>query len=315
MPKVSTKILFDDCYSRYALAAVNVFTMEQVHGLFSAAEGSSTPVIVQLTPVARNYAHPQMLMAMIKAAANIYPKAVYAVHLDHGIEEHAFDAIDTGYDSVMIDASHDDFETNIKRTRTVTDKAHTKNIMVEAELGVLAGVEDDMNVDESHARYTNPVMAKEFVEKTNCDSLAVAVGTSHGAYKFSGGKGLQFDVLKKIQEQLPGYPLVLHGSSGVSKDDIHAINEAGGKLAENASGVTDEELKKAIGFGICKVNIATDLRLLWTKVHRQFFFRQPELFDPVIPGKEYMKQYKEFMIARFEVLQCKGRSNTIKLNG
>jgi fructose-bisphosphate aldolase class II len=255
-----------------------------------------------------------MLMAMIQAASRIYPKVVYTIHLDHGVEDHTFDAINEGYTSVMIDASHDDFETNIKRTKSVVEAAHKKNIVVEAELGVLSGVEDDLSIDENLAKYTNPAQAKEFVERTDCDSLAVAVGTSHGAYKFSGGKGLQFNVLEKIQQQLPGYPLVLHGSSRVNKNDIDTINHLGGRLKENASGVTDEDLKKAISYGICKVNIATDLRLLWTKVHRKFFAEQPELFDPVIPGKEYMKVYKEFMIERFEVLGCKGQSPSLLLN-
>ena len=314
MNPISPKILFDQCYGQYTIAAVNVFTMEQVHGLFSAASDSGTPVIVQLTPAARNYAHPGMLMAMIQAASKIYSRVIYAIHLDHGIEDHAFDAINTGYTSVMIDASHDDFETNVKRTKAVVEAAHKKNVVVEAELGVLSGVEDDLSVDESHAKYTNPAQAKEFVERTGCDSLAVAVGTSHGAYKFTGGKGLQFQVLEKIQQLLPGYPLVLHGSSSVNKKDIIEINQFGGKLMENASGVTDQEIKKAIGYGICKVNIATDLRLLWTKVHRRFFAEQPELFDPVIPGKKYMKACKELMIERFEVLGSKGKSSSIKLN-
>lgn len=314
MNPISPKILFDHCYGKYTIAAVNVFTMEQVHGLFAAAQDSETPVIVQLTPAARNYAHPEMLMAMVEAASKIYPKTVYAIHLDHGVEAHVFDAIGKGYTSVMIDASHDEFETNIKRTKAVVDAAHKKNIVVEAELGVLSGVEDDLNIEEAQAKYTNPNQAKEFVERTGCDSLAVAVGTSHGAYKFSGGRGLQFSVLEKIQQRLPGYPLVLHGSSGVNKNHIAEINRDGGKLNENASGVTDEELKKAIHYGICKVNIATDLRLLWTKIHRKFFVEHPDLFDPIIPGKDYMKAYKEFMIERFEVFGCKGKSSTIKLN-
>ena len=282
--------------------------------MFSAAQSSATPVIVQLTPAARNYAHPEMLMAMIKAAAGIYPETVFAVHLDHGVEDHAFDAINNGYTSVMIDASHDDYEVNIKRTKAVVEAAHKKNVFVEAELGILSGVEDDINIEEGRGRYTDPNQAREFVERSGCDSLAVAVGTSHGAYKFSAGKGLQFDVLEKIQYQLPGYPLVLHGSSGVNKNDVAEINRLGGELSENASGVTDAELQKAIQYGICKVNIATDLRLLWTKIHRRFFAGQPELFDPVIPGKEYMKAYKEFMIERFEVLGCKGKSPSIKRN-
>ncbi len=314
MAPVSPKILYNHCYGKYAIAAVNVFTMEQVHGLFAAAQETATPVIVQLTPAARNYAHPKMLMAMIEAAAKIYPKTMFAVHLDHGVEEHIYDAINNQYTSVMIDASHDDFANNIKRTKAVVEKAHPKNIVVEAELGVLSGVEDDLNIDEMHARYTNPEQAKEFVERSGCDSLAVAVGTSHGAYKFGVGKGLQFEVLRKIQEELPNYPLVLHGSSSVNKKEIAEINQYGGKLLENASGVTDEELKRAINHGICKVNIATDLRLLWAKVHRKFFYEQPEAFDPAMPGKEYMKAYKEFMAERFEVLGSKGKVSSINLN-
>lgn len=314
MTPVSPKILYNHCYGKYAIAAVNVFTMEQVHGLFSAAQETESPVIVQITPAARNYAHPKMLMSMIKAAAGIYPKTVFAVHLDHGVEEHIDDAIKDQYTSVMIDASHDDFAMNIKRTKAVVEKAHQKNIVVEAELGVLSGVEDDMNIDEIRARYTDPAQAKEFVDRTGCDSLAIAIGTSHGAYKFSGGKGLQFSVLQKIQEQLPGYPLVLHGSSKVNRENIKSINQYGGKLPENANGVPDEELKKAIGYGICKVNIATDLRLLWAKVYREFFSEQPELFDPVIPGKEYMKAYKEFMAERFEILGSKGKVSSLNLN-
>ncbi len=308
---ISTKILFKHCYGKYAIAAVNVFTMEQIHGLFSAAEYSNAPIIVQITPAARNYANAQMLFAMVEAAAKIYPKTIFALHLDHGIEEHVFDAITNNYTSVMIDASHDDFETNVKRTRTVVDKAHPKKIVVEAELGVLSGVEDDMDIDSSKAFYTNPQQAKEFVDRTGCDSLAVAVGTSHGAYKFSGGKGLQLHILKEIQEQLPDYPLVLHGSSSVNKNDVAEINFYGGKLAENASGVTDEELKHAIGYGICKVNIATDIRLLWAKVYRKFFTEQPELFDPVMPGKEYMKACKELLINKFEILGAAGKASLI----
>lgn len=311
---VSPTILFRHCYGQYAVPAVNVFFMEQVHGLFAASHESLSPVMVQLTPVARNYAHPQMLLAMIGAAAKVYPKAVFSVHLDHGVEAHAFDAIETGYDSVMIDASHDDFETNIKRTKAVVEKAHQKGIAVEAELGVLSGVEDDLTVEEEAALYTDPEQAATFVEKSGCDSLAVAVGTSHGAYKFSGGKGLQFGVLEKIQKNLPGYPLVLHGSSHVNPTDVLLINQYGGQLSESASGVGDAELRQAIRYGICKVNIATDLRLLWTKTYRRFFHEQPAVFDPVVPGKEYMEAYKEFMIQRFEVLGCKGKSASLNIN-
>ena len=310
---VSPSLLYKHCYGHYAIAAVNVFTMEQVHGLFAAAQNAQAPIIVQLTPAARNYATPTMLMAMIDAAAVIYPEVVYAVHLDHGTEPHAFDAIDNGYTSVMIDASHDTFEMNISRTKSVVEKAHAKGVVVEAELGVLSGVEDDMSIDDKDALYTNPNQAREFVERSGCDSLAIAVGTSHGAYKFSGGQGLQFHILAAIQQALPLYPLVLHGSSLVDKKEVALINQYGGNLQEDAAGVTDAELQKAIAYGICKVNIATDLRLLWTRVHRAFFSLSPELFDPVVPGKKYMEAYQVFMCSRFDVLGASGKSLDFKL--
>ena len=310
---VSPSLLYKHCYGHYAIAAVNVFTMEQVHGLFAAAQNAQAPIIVQLTPAARNYATPTMLMAMIDAAAVIYPEVVYAVHLDHGTEPHAFDAIDNGYTSVMIDASHDTFEMNISRTKSVVEKAHAKGVVVEAELGVLSGVEDDMSIDDKDALYTNPNQAREFVERSGCDSLAIAVGTSHGAYKFSGGQGLQFHILAAIQQALPLYPLVLHGSSLVDKKEVALINQYGGNLQEDAAGVTDAELQKAIAYGICKVNIATDLRLLWTRVHRAFFSLSPELFDPVVPGKKYMEAYQNFMCKRFDILGASGKSLDFKL--
>lgn len=304
--------LYENCYGRYAIAAVNVFTMEQVHGLFAAAQKANAPIIVQLTPAARNYATPVMLMAMVKAASAIYPEVVYAIHLDHGTESHAFDAIENGYTSVMIDASHDDFETNIARTKVVVEKAHARNIAVEAELGVLSGVEDDISVDDKDALYTNPQQAKEFVTRSGCDSLAIAVGTSHGAYKFSGKQGLQFHILEKIQKDLPGFPLVLHGASCVDKNEVELINKYGGQLKNDASGVTDAELRKSIQYGVCKVNIATDLRLLWARIHREFFANTPALFDPVIPGKKYMETYIDFMCKRFDVLGATNKASDFK---
>jgi fructose-bisphosphate aldolase class II len=310
---VSPSLLYKHCYGQYAIAAVNVFTMEQVHGLFSAAQKARAPIIVQLTPAARNYATPVMLMAMINAAAVIYPDVVYAVHLDHGTEPHAFDAIENGYTSVMIDASHDALEENISRTRSVVEKAHAKGVVVEAELGVLSGVEDDMSIDDKDALYTNPKQASDFVQRSGCDSLAIAVGTSHGAYKFSGGQGLQFHILAAIQQALPFYPLVLHGSSMVDKNEVALINQFGGNLQQDAAGVSDAELKQSISYGICKVNIATDLRLLWTRVHREFFSTSPELFDPMLPGKKYMEAYQGFMCKRFDVLGASGKSVDFKL--
>ncbi len=311
--QISPKILFKHCYGKFAVPAVNVFTMEQVHGLFSSAEKANAPFMVQITPAARNYAHPKMLMAMITAASKTYPKAVYSVHMDHGNEEHAFDAIlSNDYDSIMIDASHDNFADNVKRTKAVVEEAHKKNIVVEAELGVLSGVEDNLSVDEKHAKYTQPSEVQEFVELTGCDSLAVAVGTSHGAYKFSGGEGIQFKILEEIQRRLPQYPIVLHGGSAVNEQEIKRINKAGGALSEGASGVSPDEIVKSIAYGVCKINIATDTRLLWTRVHREFFRDTPELFDPVIPGKTYMAEYEKFMLEKFDLLGATGKVSDLK---
>lgn len=311
--KVSPNILFSHCYSHYGIAAVNVFTMEQVLGLFGAAEKANAPFIVQTTPVARNYAHPKMLLAMIEAASKIYPNTVFAVHLDHGNEAHIADALASGgYTSVMIDASHDNFTTNVERTKAVVGQAHQKGIFVEAELGVLSGIEDDIEVEEGKSFYTRPEEVEAFVQQTGCDSLAIAVGTSHGAYKFSGGQGLQFDILREIQNRLPKFPLVLHGGSAVSLQDIERINAAGGAMEMGASGVADEQLKKAISYGICKVNIATDLRILWTRTHREFFKESPALFDPILPGGIYIKELEEFMINKFELLNAVGKASSIK---
>lgn len=310
---VSPKILFNHCYGRYGIAAVNVFTMEQIHGLFRAAEKCGAPFIVQTTPVARDYAHSKMLLAMIKAASAIYSKTVFAVHLDHGNEAHIQKALkEEGYSSVMIDASHDSFEENVKRTKSVVQQAHAKQIFVEAELGVLSGVEDDLVVDEGKSFFTRPEEVQEFVQQTGCDSLAIAVGTSHGAYKFSGGAGLQFDILNEIQRRLPEYPLVLHGGSAVSLEEVQRVNAAGGDMKMNASGVEDVQLQKAIGYGICKINIATDARILWARVHREFFKNSPDLFDPIIPGKTYMEEFEKFMIGKFELLGAAGMAEAIK---
>lgn len=310
---VSTKELFQKCYGKYGIAAVNVWCMEQIHALFSAAQKANAPFILQTTPVARNYANPKMLLAMISAAANIYPDVVFAVHLDHGNMEHAFDSIDSGgYTSVMIDASHETFDTNVKLTCEVVKRAHKKNIVVEAELGVLSGVEDDIAVDEKHKKYTQPSEVEEFVSRTDCDSLAVAVGTSHGAYKFSGGQGLQFDILEEIQKRLPGFPLVLHGGSAVNLDEIQRINAAGGQLGTDAKGVADEELLRAIEYGVCKINIATDARLIWARVHREFFKYTPAQFEPIIPGKTYMKSLEAFNIEKFELLKSVGKADELK---
>lgn len=312
--RVPTSTLFNNCYGKYGIAAVNVFCAEQIHGLFRSAQKAQAPFIVQLTPVARNYAHPDMLSAMIDAAGMIYPDTIYSVHLDHGTPEHCLDAISSGhYDSVMIDASHESYQTNIEITSGIVKKAHSSGITVEAELGVLSGVEDDKSIEDSRANYTDPDEAVTFINETGCDSLAIAVGTSHGAYKFSGKGGLQFHILEEISNRLPGFPLVLHGASAVPLEEVERINLAGGSLSMKARGVDNESIKKAIQLGVCKINIATDTRLIWARVHREFFKNSPELFDLVIPGSEYMEAYEDFMIGKFKILDALGKAETLKV--
>lgn len=310
---VSTSKIFNHCYRNYGIAAVNVWCMEQIHALFSAAQKANAPFIVQTTPVARNYANAEMLLSMISAASKIYPETVFAIHLDHGNQKHALESIESGgYNSVMIDASHEPFEKNISITTEIVEKAHVKNITVEAELGVLSGIEDDIEVDEKLKKFTQPSQVEEFVKQTNCDSLAVAVGTSHGAYKFTGKQGLQFGILKQIQNRLPGFPLVLHGGSAVNQEEIQRINAAGGQLGSDAKGVSDEELVKAIEYGVCKINIATDARLIWTRVHREFFKLSPAQFEPIMPGKTYMNELEKFNLEKFELLKAVGKASKIK---
>jgi fructose-bisphosphate aldolase class II len=306
---VHPKTIYKNCYGKYAIPAINVFTMEQIYALFRSGQNANAPFIVQITPVAREYVSSKILISIIDSAAKLYPNAVYFVHLDHGNEKHAISAIESNkYNSVMIDASHDDFENNINRTKSIVDVAHKKNIFVEAELGVLSGKEDDISIDEEMAKFTQPSEVYSFVSKTQCDSLAVAVGTSHGAYKFQGKQGIQFDILKEIQRKLPEFPIVLHGGSAINIDEVNRINENGGKLSPGAAGVPSEEIMKAISYGVCKINIATDLRLLWTRVHREFFNNTPELFDPILPGKIYMDEFEKFMIQKFDLMGASGKA-------
>jgi fructose-bisphosphate aldolase class II len=294
--RTSINQLYEKAYGNFGFGAFNVFNAEQVLGVLRGAMVSGCPVIIQLTPVARDYIHPEMLKAMVDAAEIIYPEVEFTVHLDHGNYVHCMAAIESGgYNSIMIDASHEPFEENIRVTKEIVDRAHDRGIDVEAELGLLSGVEDQLSVDVENSFYTNPKQAKEFVERTGCDSLAVAVGTSHGAYKFSGGAGLQLDVLKQIQQQLPGFPLVLHGASAVPIEEVERINKVGGQLKTEAKGTDPNELLQAIKLGVCKVNIATDMRLIWTRVHREFFLNEPEKFDMVIPGKIYMAELERFV--------------------
>jgi fructose-bisphosphate aldolase class II len=284
--------------------------MEQVHGLFKGATEAAAPFIVQFTRVIRAYADPLMLEGMLQAAEKIYPTAVFSMHLDHGDEASCREAIHSGrYSSVMIDASHHPFEQNVQITRAVVEDAHRKGIAVEAELGQLKGIEDGMEVSARDAILTDPGQAEEFVGKCGCDSLAVAIGTSHGAYKFSGKQRLHFERLEEIQHRLPHFPIVLHGGSAVPKEEIERINAAGGDLDTSASGVSDTEVREAIALGVTKVNIGTDGRLIWTRVHREFFARAPKEFDFMPPGREYVQAYAAFVAAKCEKLNARGKAH------
>ncbi len=310
---VTTKALYAPAYGRYAIGHFNVANMEQVLGLFQGAMQAQAPFIVAFTPAAWRYATPEMLAAMVHAAAERHPQAVFAVHLDHGDEETCYAAIRSGnYTSVMIDASHLPFEENIAVTRRVVARAHEQGISVEAELGVLAGVEDDVQVTDGQALLTDPDQAAEFVERTGCDSLAVAVGTSHGAYKFRGAQGLHLERLAEIQRRLPGFPLVLHGASSVPAEEIARINAAGGALRPEARGVDEAQIAQAIALGITKVNVGTDGRLLWTRVHREFFRDYPDRFDFSEPGRIYMDAYADLVAHKCQVLGSAGHLEAIR---
>jgi fructose-bisphosphate aldolase class II len=248
-----------------------------------------------------------MLEAIIRAADQIWPDALFAVHLDHGDEQTCYDCIESGfYSSVMIDGSHLSFEENIAVTKRVADAAHPKGITVEAELGQLGGVEEHVSVAEADAKLTNPTEAKEFIERSGCDSLACAIGTSHGAFKFSGSQGLHFEVIEEIQRLCPGFPLVMHGSSSVPQDEVERINAAGGAM-RGAKGVNPAEYLPAAQKGVCKINIDTDGRLVWCRVHREFFRDKPEKFDLRDPGKLFMPAYADFIASRNELLGSAGQ--------
>ncbi|MCP4455903.1 MAG: class II fructose-bisphosphate aldolase [Planctomycetes bacterium] len=308
--KKSITTLFKAAYGNYGIGAFKIFSAEQVQAVFQGAQQSQSPVIVQITPVARDYLCPEILDGMIRGAEKAYPDVVYCVHLDHGNRAHCLDAIESGfYSSVMIDASAEEFETNIAITKDIVDRAHAQGIAVEAELGVLTGIEDDITVAADAASYTDPDKAVEFVSRTGCDSLAVAIGTSHGAYKFSGHARLKTDILASIGKKLAGFPLVLHGASAVPMDEVAKINAAGGGLLMSASGVPDSQIKEAIELGVCKINIATDMRLIWARVHREFFKETPEKFDMVIPGAQYMQALSQFVAEKCALLGAIGHAS------
>ncbi|NLN78750.1 MAG: ketose-bisphosphate aldolase [Armatimonadetes bacterium] len=309
---VTTKQLFELAYGKYALGAYNINNAEQTMGLFQGNLESKAPFIIQISKGARSYTNKLMLEGMIRAADEIFPEAVFAVHLDHGDEQTCYDCIDSGfYSSVMIDASHESFEENIAITKRVVDKAHPKGISVEAELGQLGGVEEDISVSEDHAHLTDPAQAAEFIKRTGCDSLACAIGTSHGAFKFSGSQGLHFEIVEAIQKLVPGYPLVLHGSSSVPQDEVERINAAGGAL-KGAKGVDPNQYLPAAKLGVCKINIDTDGRLVWTRVHREFFRDKPEVFDFRPVGKIFQEEYAKFIASRNKLLGSAGNLDEVR---
>jgi fructose-bisphosphate aldolase class II len=310
---VTTAQLYKHAYGKYAVGAYNVNNMEQLLGLFSGNVRSKAPFIIQLSKGARKYADKRMLEAMVRTAEQIFPEAIFAVHLDHGDEESCYDCIASGfYSSVMIDASHESFEENVAITKRVVEKAHAKGISVEAELGQLGGVEEDIKVDEGHASLTNPQEAVEFVKQTGCDSLAAAIGTSHGAYKFKGQQSLHFNVIEEIQRLIPGMPIVMHGSSSVPVEEVRRINAAGGTLDPSARGVNEEEYLPAAKLGVTKVNIDTDGRLVWTRVHREYFRDHPAEFDFRPPGKIFVEEYAKFIAHKNEKLGSAGQLDAVR---
>ncbi len=321
---VTTKDLFTQAYGKYAVGAYNINNLEQTIGLFRGNLGksgsnndptnpaTSSPFIIQISRGARGYSDKRFLEALIRTAEEVFPEAIFAVHLDHGTEEVCYDCIDSGfYSSVMIDASHESFDENIAITRRVVERAHERGISVEAELGMLGGVEEDIEVSAEHACLTDPDEAVEFVERSGCDSLAVAIGTSHGAYKFTGNQGLHFDRIKEIQQRMPNFPLVMHGSSSVPKEWVDRINAAGGKLPAT-SGVPEKDYLPAAKLGVTKVNIDTDGRLVWCGVLRETFRDKPGDFDLRTSGKPFMQAYAEFITHKNQKLGSAGQLEAVR---
>ena len=297
MPLVTTKNMFEKSMKEgFAIGAFNVNNMEIIQAIVDAAVAQNSPVILQASSSAIKYARINYLMKMVEAATenNNIP---IAIHLDHGPDfETCKMCIDAGFTSVMIDGSKYDFEENVALTKKVVDYAHERGVVVEAELGKLAGIEDDVHVSADDAMYTDPDQAKEFVDRTGCDSLAIAIGTSHGAYKFKGEAKLRFDILAKIKEKIPNTPIVLHGASTVIPELVEMCNQYGGNIP-GAKGVPNEILNEASKSGVSKINVDTDLRLAMTASIRKVFAESPEAFDPrkyLLPAREKIQEVVEF---------------------
>ncbi len=312
MPLVTTTEMFKKAYEGgYAIGAFNVNNMEIVQGITEACAEEKAPVILQVSKGARAYANHNYLVKLVEAAILCNPELPIALHLDHGPDfETCKSCIDGGFTSVMIDASSKPFEENIEITKKVVEYAHEHGVVVEAELGTLAGVEDDVKVSAEDSSYTHPEQVEEFVSRTGCDSLAIAIGTSHGAYKFKPGTKpqLRFDVLHECEKRIPGFPIVLHGSSSVPQEYVEMINRFGGAMP-GAIGVPEDQLREAARSAVCKINIDSDLRLAMTGTIRKFFAEHPDKFDP----REYLKparaNIKELVRHKLvDVLGCNGKA-------
>ena len=322
MALVTTTEMFKKAYNGgYAVGAFNVNNMEIVQGITEACKEEHAPVILQVSKGARAYANNTYLIKLVEAAVIECPDIPIALHLDHGPDfETCKSCIDSGFTSFMIDASSQSFEKNIEITKQVVEYAHAHGVVVEAELGTLAGVEDDVKVAAEDSSYTQASDVQEFVERTGCDSLAIAIGTSHGAYKFKpeqctrNDKGvlvpppLRFDILKDVAQRLPGFPIVLHGSSSVPQEFVKLINENGGKMPD-AIGIPEYELREAAKLAVCKINIDSDIRLAMTGSIRQYMAEHPDKFDP----REYLKparaNIKELVRHKLiDVLGCAGKA-------
>ena len=312
MALVNSTEMFKKAYAGgYAIGAFNVNNMEIVQAITEACKEEMAPVILQVSKGARAYANHTYLVKLVEAAVLECPEIPVVLHLDHGPDFETCKAcIDGGFTSVMIDASSKPFEENIEITKKVVEYAHAHGVVVEAELGTLAGIEDDVKVDAGAASYTRPEEVEEFVTRTGCDSLAIAIGTSHGAYKFKPGTKpqLRFDVLHECEKKLPGFPIVLHGSSSVPQNYVAMVNANGGKMP-NAIGVPEEQLRKAAGLSVCKINIDSDLRLAMTGTVRKYFAENPSHFDPrqyLKPARANIKEVVRHKL--INVLGCAGKA-------
>lgn len=311
MPLVTTKEMFAKAYEGgYAIGAFNVNNMEIVQGITEAAMLERSPVILQVSAGARKYARHNYIMKLVEAAV-LETGLPIALHLDHGDSfEICRSCVDGGFTSVMIDGSKYGFEENIALTKQVVEYAHARGVTVEGELGKLAGIEDDVNVADADAQFTNPAEVEEFVSRTGVDSLAIAIGTSHGAYKFKPGQKpqLRFDILEKIQQRLPGFPIVLHGSSSVPQEYVEMVNKYGGSMPD-AIGIPEEMLRQASKMAVCKINIDSDLRLCMTAAVRKHLAEHPDHFDP----RQYLADGREAIcsIVRHKIRDVLGSSNAI----